>query len=263
MEGEGDLVIVYRRAAGDAYAEWIRLRLDEPASSIDLSPDGRHLAVQGKSVRVWELPQGRDVTPAGLRTREGFGSLKFSPEGRFLATLDYIRGVTDPGAVRVWRLSDGEELEPLNHTGAILVCLFSPDDRLLLAAGEDRVTRLLDLSTGRARMLSDDTRIQTAAFSPDGSLLGVGSDEGMAEVYLTDGKDTSVARLQHVKAINALAFSEDNRRLATASGLQRGSEFPEGWDNEENFPVRFWLLRPDDLIAQAQARLDALPQDNR
>jgi WD40 repeat protein len=114
------------------------------------------------------------------------------------------------------------------------------------------VAQLLDLSTGRARKLSDDTRIQPAAFSPDGSLLSVGSDEGVVEVYLTDGKDTSVARLRHAKAVNALAFSEDNRRLATASGFQEGSEFPEVWDNEENFPVRFWLLRPEDLIAEGR-----------
>jgi WD40 repeat protein len=258
-EGGGDSVIVYRRSEGNAYAEWSRLQLDESVSGMELSAGGRYLAVLSKTVRVWELSQKRDVTPAGLRQVEGFGALRFSPEGHFLATLNFVNSVVQPVDVRVWRLADGVELESLKHTGSILVCLFSPRERLLLTAGEDRVTRLLDLSTGRARMLGDDTRIQTAAFSPDGSLFGVGSDEGVVEVYLTDGSDTSVARLKHVKAINALAFSEDNRRLATASGLQGGSEIPEGWENEENFPVRFWLLRPEDLIAEAQTRLDALP----
>ena len=141
-EGGGNLVIVYRRSVANAYAERDRLRLDEPASAIDLSPDGRHLAVLAKTVRVWELVQKRDVTPAGLRQVEDLASLKFSPEGRFLATIDDIMGVVSPGSVRVWRLADSKELEPLHHVGAVLVCLFSPDDRLLLTAGEDRVTQL-------------------------------------------------------------------------------------------------------------------------
>lgn len=262
-DGGGELVIVYRRAADNTYAEWNRLRLDEQTSAIELSADGQHLAVVNTNARVWDVPRKRDVTPEGLRKREQVRDIKFSPEGRFVAALDFSADVLLPHSVRVWRLADGREFEQLTHTNGDPLYLFSPGDRFLLTAGGDRLTRLVDLSTGRVQTLNDDARNLTAAFSPDGSLLGVGSDEGIVEVYLTNAAETPITRLRHAGAINALAFSEDNRRVATASGVQGDEEDFAYYGNEENFPVRIWLLRPEDLIAEAQARLDALPKVNR
>lgn len=96
---------------------------------------------------------------------------------------------------------------------------------------------------------------------------------------LSQQRDVTPEGLRQVEGLGALRFSPEGYflaalsfvnsvvqpgevrvwRLATASGLKGGEEIPEGWENEENFPVRFWRLRPEDLIAEAQARLDALP----
>jgi WD40 repeat protein len=119
---------------------------------------------------------------------------------------------------------------------------------------------LLDLSAGRKSKpvrLLDNASVTSFAFSPDGQHLGLASEEGIAYVFETRSPDNEVARLQHTGRVTAVAFSDDGKYVATASNAQNR------FDPKESYPLRVWLLRPEDLLAQAKARTDSLNTPDR
>jgi hypothetical protein len=61
-----------------------------------------------------------------------------------------------------------------------------------------------------------------------------------------------VAHLSHTGRITAVAFSDGGRYVATASNITN----PFG--KQESYPVRVRPLRPEELLAEANARLDRL-----
>ena len=96
------------------------------------SPDGLTLATAswGNEVQLWEVPTGRlrQTLSGGLRPL----ALEFSPNGRFLAALEWLAGP------RVWTSPDWAPIGPLaGHTYRVRSLAFSPDSQLLAAAGSD------------------------------------------------------------------------------------------------------------------------------
>ena len=63
-----------------------------------------------------------------------------------------------------------------------------------------------------------------------------------------------VARLQHIGAVTAVALSEDNRYVVTASSDPHSYRL----DEEESFPLRVWLLQPADLMKEVAERIARL-----
>jgi WD40 repeat protein len=105
--------------------------------------------------------------------------------------------------------------------------------------------------------LLDDTVVNALAFSRDGRYLGLGTEEGIVHVFETERPDDEIARLRHTERVTGVAFSDDGRRVATASGM------PNRFDTKESFPLRVWHLRPDALLAEAAWRLEDLRKAGR
>jgi WD40 repeat protein len=127
-------------------------------------------------------------------------------------------------------------------------------------ATDDDLTGLLDLSKGRAaelKQLLDDTVVTALVFSPDGRYLGLGSEEGILHVFESRRPDDEIARLRHSGRVTAVAFSDNGRHVATASSAQNR------FDPTESYPLRVWLLQPNELLAEAAARLKDLRRDGR
>ena len=220
--------IVYR-SDGSSFTEWKRFRNPyERVDSMSLSADGGKLAVIHKYteqnyIRVWDVVNRNEITPASLRFEKGKQSEGFSraPNMKMIAV--------------------------------------SPSGRFLAAADWKHRSWIIDLSAGRAAglgILLDDTQIESMGFSADDRYLGLGSNEGVLHIFdlKTAEGVTEIATLQHQGVVTNVVFSDDNKYVATASS----DHHAYGLDEEESYPIRIWLLQPRDLLKEATARLESL-----
>jgi serine/threonine protein kinase/WD40 repeat protein len=136
-----------------------------------ISPDGLWLATgsHGKEgVRVWSLP---DVRQVAQPLTDGFGGVRFSPDGKWLMTK------SPPS--RLWEVGSWREAQRIGGHG---LC-FSRDGRMLAVQDADKIIRLVETETARtiARLESPDlSRVRSAAFSPDGLRLIIATNDGPA-----------------------------------------------------------------------------------
>jgi WD40 repeat protein len=217
---DGAQTIVVYRKTGDSYLEWKRLPQNNLIEKMVLSADGQRLAIlyqyDSNFARVFDLNTEKDVMTNKLEQLSDVKIIMLSPDGRFLAA--------------VGRTDDPTRADRPNRT------------------------QLLDLTKGVTTTLLDDTLVECISFSPDGRYLGLGSDEGIVHVFATSAPDDEIARLQHIGRITAIAFSDNDKYVATASSDSHPYRIAE----EESYPLRVWLLQPEDLIAEAENRLARL-----
>lgn len=150
------------------------------AVGLVVSPDGRLLAVGGKTMQIWNL-----VSRQSMRELAGHADVVtfpvFSPDGRRLAAIS--RGI-----VSVWDVATGVELVrfgqfELLNMGAVA---FHPDGGLLAASSGTNEVKMFDTATGRQRLhLSMQSRPSVLAFSPDGRILVAGSRTPLRVVQRT------------------------------------------------------------------------------
>jgi len=187
-------------------------------------PGSRHDA---RSVQVFNVATGEELAGS---LDDMVLAVAFSPDSSRIAVASGDR------SVRAFDLATGEELPRLDHDQAVSAAVFSPDGSRIATIGIDRV-RVFDLATGEQRAqlehndLDHDDAVRRAVFSPDGAQIaticrhreervfdeGVGCAARTARVFNgATGKE--LARLNHNRRVNALVFSPDGSRIATACG---------------------------------------------
>jgi WD40 repeat protein len=188
------------------------------ATTAVFSPDGRLIATIGRNsgqVSIFEKGSGRllhVLAPKGVK------SARFSPDGTLLATADY-RG-TDLWSPRSGRhvgvLDDGAKTKLMNDSE------FSPNGKLLAAAGQDGALRIWDVA-GRSRLFyfpGHTNPVLAAAWSPNGRFVVDASSDRTANVSEVVGvqQGEEVARLVgHRGAVTSVAFAPDGKSLLTGS----------------------------------------------
>lgn len=173
------------------------------------------------SISIRKVPTDAEIqklNPGAGGTALGWqdGSrLLFSPDGQFLAQLDYSDNL------RVWRLADGQQVLR-DAPGSPLVAAFSPNGRWLVMAGTDSFTRF-DLSSGRAvNHWAAPKPAFSLAFNPDNCRVAVGDIESESvSVYdSAEGREVAVVSSGQSKQ-EVVAWHPAGKFLALAGSEPR------------------------------------------
>lgn len=178
--------------------------------SVEFSPDGARLAVAAAdgSVRVFDAAL-QPLAELDLPDERLF-TCAFSPDGRRVACGGTGR------RVHLW--TPGSDAAPVAlpaHGGWVNAVAFTPDGESVVSGSADRTVRVF--RAGALPERSSATRVTVAAFSNRGRHLAVGFHDGSVELW--DAATGAVERrlAAHTRAVVALAFSPDDRLVASAS----------------------------------------------
>lgn len=187
--------------------------------SLALSPDGRTFAtasVKNRSVSLYSVATGQLIRTFPPADNLWIWQIRFSPDGKTLATLGYHN------KIKIWNVNDGTEVQTLypradSQLGSLTTIEFSLDGRYL-ASPEAGAVRVWVLGTNETFAFPVSEKIYSLAFSPDGSRLVTGGENGEIRVFDLDRR---VAERQlpaeHAAKVFALAFSPSGQTLASGS----------------------------------------------
>lgn len=190
---------------------------DVSVQTIAFSPDGKMVATGGgdRTIKLWDVDNGKLL--ASRRAHEdAVNRVVFLLDGRRMVS------VSDDKTVKVWQVEEVLQFKPAEATGdtagdfpthgvpALRVWRnvydldFSPDGKLLAAAGRDMAAQIYDTKTGEPiRALEGLIETRRVSFSPDGKRIAVASKEIVGvwdvetgqEQWRTDAFPHSVASL--------------------------------------------------------------------
>jgi eukaryotic-like serine/threonine-protein kinase len=200
------------------------IRKFEGAADFALSPpDGKYLAIAGNDGTVWfwdveagtpahfngdgkpilsdsNIPDKAGTKPAYSEYTWHVNHVAFSPDGRLIATAARGHGENKlvSGEVKVWDIGTGREaIELKGQLSAKVRCVaFNADGELLLAACDDGVMEVWDVTTGRlvCNRLTPIKRVSRLALSREGKYLAAATEDGSVRVLnIKSGQELDVA----------------------------------------------------------------------
>lgn len=212
-------------------SDWTEILTITPLNyilDIAFSPDSTHLAAclfHRQSAIIWDVADGTETQ--NLSHLSDVSTVAYSPDGTRFATVSHKNGI------RIWDTSDWTEIK--NLSGSSRVGAFSHDGTWL-ATGDSKVTIWDTSDWSVAQTLSGHTdTVNSIAFTPDGSRLASGDDDGMIKIWNTSDW-TEVQTLSGHSRVWSLSFSPNGTMLA--SGGTDWNEPPDGaliiWEGDSD-----------------------------
>ena len=195
------------------------------------------------TVAIWPIFAHPVAPERRLTNGTPVSALSQSPDGRFL-----LAGGAN-GLVQLWNLQLLERPSiSVLHRSQVLAAAFTPDGRIAATGSQDGTVRVWSTRTGEevCPPLHHFGYIAAIAFSQDGRRLLVGSADRSAVIWsIATGEP--LVRMLHGDYVNDLAFSPDDRLVATAS--------------EEG--LRLWDAATGEPVSPFIAAADGFPQARR
>lgn len=206
-------------------------------TSLVFSPNSETL-VSGSwdhTLRIWNTQTG-ELLNTLKNNASGVNSVAFSHDGRVLASgLRYKR-------IHLWDLESGAIIKTMDgHEGEIHSMAFSLNGKTLFSSAGGGV-HLWNTSTGEALRSLQIDDVKSVALSSDGKrLVSLNRSNSMAHLWNASTGELLETLQGHSKEINSVAFSPDNKTLATGS---------------EDKTVRLWSAKNGQLLKTIQGHND-------
>ncbi len=216
----------------DTSKEIRQIKLPDGVASLVFAPDGKTLAVRGRSqqVRVWETESGKelyqlgDAAPAAPRGAVVLArTAALAPETRTLAfSPDGKQIVTATGStIRLWDGATGKEKAlSESHQGSVTAVVLSADGKTVVSWGADHTICRWETATGKQLGSFHVPQGATmAALAPDGRTvaLAIGSNNSILVLDTATGKELHKLA-GPPNGTSALAYTPDGTVLAARGG---------------------------------------------
>ena len=245
---------------------------EDDISSIAFSPDGTKIAITSKTLQIWNSTMDKLIAETDVEISSHI-TVTFSPDSSKILTSSY-------GFAQVWNAKTCELIHYLRHKeyAAVYTAQFSNDGMKIATSSSDGTAKLWSIG-GRIIHTLLHSDIQSATFSPDGSvlltsntnsvkkwnvktgkLIQVFNDVGKLEIYSPDGGniitinehqlkllDSETGRviqtLNHNNYVTSACFSPDNLKLVTSS---------------EDNTAKLWIQEPTRVEEYKLSRMNAI-----
>ncbi len=180
-------------------------------TSVAFTPDGKLLATGSRdlTIRLWDVQAHKLLRTIPQPERPPIRQVAFSPDGKRSAAM------YGDGSVGIW---DGVfETEQQGHARVgggtpSDVLLFSPDGK---STARSFIGGVIRVSTGNVGFSLSGKPALSAAFSPDGRIIAVGTADNTVELWDLYSKQELLTLRGHTGQVTGIAFAPDGRTLAT------------------------------------------------
>jgi len=209
---------VFDSNSGEVIADLAKVE-GEPAyyRSLALDVAGRQLAALSEVVNAGEEAMISLFDVDAERRRDAFSTGFGRASGlRFLGDGTLLVGGE---GTRVRRFNpEGKRLAEIDTGESMIAFAASPDDRSLVAVGNDGAIHCFDLSTGAATGTVSDalgSALGALAFSSDGGMLAVGGADGSVGLWSYPSLELLWEIQEHDAHVLGLSFASDDTRLVS------------------------------------------------
>ncbi len=224
--------------------------------SASFSRDGLQVitASRDRTARLWNLASGNNVMSFSEGHEFLASSAQLTADGRTLVTS------AGDNTVRVWDVATATEKLLLTETGRSAAVVVDSAGGWIATGGPKGSIRWWDARSGDMvqEKIPSEEDITAMATSTDGTLVATGDQRGDIRLWRRDSKAESGgwifdAKLDgHSRTITALCFTEDGKRLISASGDSSCGQ----WDVESRTEIRSLVLRHNDWVGSLDITAD-------